>query len=440
MSASFRVSTILRSREKLFRQRFHLLGACTRINPPYTPFRILIGRAMARPLVRHARLLLVVRGVFIALIALGVPAFAIYSIVVLPSLAQIYTRSISITGRAITGIQMNEDLPDPQEASIFLFFNDMQSDGRSNFTLPLDVNVNITSRLSQSPCFLRDTFEVPQVTSMSSPEFVTYPLVRFGCFWDWSSQHTVSISAQLPVGSVMQVALARGINFVNGSSDPLVVSHPSQYPSYLAPSAFVFPESKLVGGFRWTRKDRIARLKWGVSSAINSIYTADISGLQPYAAANDTGTGVTTLLLYQQSPYVTRILQETIDDTALSGISTFGGFWTFLNGAFALFFGAHVLYFMFAGRRPLSALGIAHIFQKGALVRRWHEDFPAIRTEGGLPGSNNAGIVAFIRDRLVDLGEDPRVSDEEVGYDVEAQKLKTETDEEEVTLVQSPVE
>jgi hypothetical protein len=48
-----------------------------------------------------------------------------------------------------------------------------------------------------------------------------------------------------------------------------------------------------------------------------------------------------------------------------------------------------------------------HIFQRRALVRRWNEDFPAIHTEGGLPGSENAGIVAFIRERLVDLGEDP---------------------------------
>ncbi|KAJ7323195.1 hypothetical protein DFH08DRAFT_817774 [Mycena albidolilacea] len=59
-------------------------------------------------------------------------------------------------------------------------------------------------------------------------------------------------------------------------------------------------------------------------------------------------------------------------------------------------------------RRPLSALGVVHIFQRRALVRRWHEGFPTIHTEGGLPGSENAGIVAFIRERLVDLGEDPR--------------------------------
>jgi hypothetical protein len=62
----------------------------------------------------------------------------------------------------------------------------------------------------------------------------------------------------------------------------------------------------------------------------------------------------------------------------------------------------------YLGRRALSALGVVHVFQRRTLVRQWHDDFPAIHTEGGLPGSDSAGIVAFIRERLVDLGEDPR--------------------------------
>ncbi|KAJ7764941.1 hypothetical protein B0H16DRAFT_432501 [Mycena metata] len=105
-----------------------------------------------------------------------------------------------------------------------------------------------------------------------------------------------------------------------------------------------------------------------------------------------------------------------VDTTVFNGISTFGGLWTFLNGAFSLFFGANILYFAL-GRRPLSALGIVHIFQRRRLERQWREDFPALRTEGGLPGSESAGIVAFICERLVDSGDDPDQPD-----DVEAQK------------------
>ncbi|KAJ6543076.1 hypothetical protein B0H19DRAFT_1268245 [Mycena capillaripes] len=140
-----------------------------------------------------------------------------------------------------------------------------------------------------------------------------------------------------------------------------------------------------------------------------------------------TGSRVVNLTLVQQNAFATRIFEDTLDSTALSGIATFGGFWTFLNGAFALCFGANVIYFMF-GRRPLSALGVVHMFQRRRLVRQWHEDFPAIHTEGGLPGSESAGIVAFIRERLVDLGEDPRAT--EAQSDVESQPSPVEREKE----------
>ncbi|KAF7367176.1 Short-chain dehydrogenase/reductase family protein [Mycena sanguinolenta] len=133
-------------------------------------------------------------------------------------------------------------------------------------------------------------------------------------------------------------------------------------------------------------------------------YSPKIDGLQPNISAP---ANITSLTLLQYSGYPIKYFRDTADASALSGIATFGGFWTFVNGTFALFFGANVVYFAF-GRRPLSALGVVHLFQRRSLVRRWHEDFPALHTEGGLPGSENAGIVAFIRERLVDVGEDPR--------------------------------
>ncbi|KAJ7636702.1 hypothetical protein FB45DRAFT_864704 [Roridomyces roridus] len=43
--------------------------------------------------------------------------------------------------------------------------------------------------------------------------------------------------------------------------------------------------------------------------------------------------------------------------------------------------------------------------QRTKLEKQWHADFPALHTEGGLPGSESAGIVAFIRERLIDVGE-----------------------------------
>ncbi|KAJ7105644.1 hypothetical protein C8R44DRAFT_745795 [Mycena epipterygia] len=122
------------------------------------------------------------------------------------------------------------------------------------------------------------------------------------------------------------------------------------------------------------------------------------------SARNYTDTAVLRLRPRTDLGYPTRSVEDFTDSSVLAGFATLGGFWTFTNGVFAMFFGANLLYFLFR-RRPLSALGIVHIFQRRALMRKWNEDFPALYTEGGRPGSESAGIVAFIRERLVDLEE-----------------------------------
>ncbi|KAJ7580545.1 hypothetical protein C8J56DRAFT_1058191 [Mycena floridula] len=121
--------------------------------------------------------------------------------------------------------------------------------------------------------------------------------------------------------------------------------------------------------------------------------------------------------------YPKRIIQDYTDASVLRGFATFGVFWTFVNGIFSLFFGANILYFLFR-RRPLSALGIVHMFQRDSMVQKWHENFLALYIEGGLPGSSSAGIVAFIRERLVDLDEDTVLGDEK---DVEVQNPSSDT-------------
>jgi hypothetical protein len=76
------------------------------------------------------------------------------------------------------------------------------------------------------------------------------------------------------------------------------------------------------------------------------VFTAEITGLQTYPSSNSTASpNSATLVLYQPYPYATKLLQDSSDVSPLSGLATFGGFWTFVDGAFALFFGANVLYF-----------------------------------------------------------------------------------------------
>ncbi|KAJ6575843.1 hypothetical protein B0H10DRAFT_2199224 [Mycena sp. CBHHK59/15] len=115
-----------------------------------------------------------------------------------------------------------------------------------------------------------------------------------------------------------------------------------------------------------------------------------------------------------------KLVQDYTEQSALTGVATFGGLWTFVNGTFAMFFGANILYFLFSKykshtqpgaidnmrrKKTTFCSGLVHIFQRRSLVQKWHEDFPALHTEGGRPGSESAGIVAFIRERLVDLDD-----------------------------------
>ncbi|KAJ7662363.1 hypothetical protein B0H17DRAFT_1144372 [Mycena rosella] len=84
-----------------------------------------------------------------------------------------------------------------------------------------------------------------------------------------------------------------------------------------------------------------------------------------------------------------------------------------------MIFGANVLYFAL-GRCPLSVLGVIYILQGCKLICQWHADFPALQTEEGLPGSGSAGIVAFTRERLIDVSEYPHVQRDDPN-DLEAQ-------------------
>ncbi|KAJ6559845.1 hypothetical protein B0H19DRAFT_1069575 [Mycena capillaripes] len=151
-----------------------------------------------------------------------------------------------------------------------------------------------------------------------------------------------------------------------------------------------------------------------------TILIAELHTTQADTAAYSNTTGsnlISSLFIVPTRADPTKFIQEYKESSAISGFATVDGLWTFVEGGFTLLFGANVPYFLF-GRRPLSALGIVHIFERRRLVRQWHRDFPALRTEGGTPGFEGAGIVAFLRERLVDIGDDEEFP---VEPDLEAQ-------------------
>ncbi|KAK7030142.1 hypothetical protein R3P38DRAFT_2524490, partial [Favolaschia claudopus] len=403
VSTSCRIATIFKSKDSILKQRFDFFGGCTPVHPPYTPLRILIGRAMARPLLRgEATYIILFRAILIFLISLAVPAFAVYFIIIGPSKALIYTRDISLIGPDAPGASG----PSGPVSVIFSAATTAYWQG-TNFTTTIFIppnGMNVTEMTGEG-------FFAGYTQSGCASNYTR----TLGPSNHWNTTLSIAIAVEIPQNRAVLVSLFQA------DSTPVVAGN--------FKGVLLLPNSHLVGAYTWTRRDVISQPTWGLSSHIHTTFTADIHSLQP--DPNPPNSFSATLILHQQSPDAQQFLQDERDTTAITGISTFGGFWAFVNSTFGLLFGANVLYFMF-GRR--SALGIVHVFQRRALVRQWHEDFPAIRTEGGLPGSKSAGIVAFIRDRLVDLEEDPRPLTVYQGRtaearDIEAQSVKSHEDE-----------
>ncbi|KAF7350853.1 Short-chain dehydrogenase/reductase family protein [Mycena sanguinolenta] len=386
---------------------------------PTPPTTILLNRSVARPLVRgESMVIIVARALTLTCIALGVPVFGIYAMVISPIQASVYTRSVATFATGGLG------LPNGNVTFLLGLFGINSSISTSS-----DFAVNQVTVLTQSlpdplPCSVAS--ETPQVERL-----VECPLA-WASLQEWS---TISINLTIPSGYAVNimplqdapepsVAPLGALSSLNTKSQSDFGSVHLQIPSDSVP---VVPGSHLFGRLTWTQRETLSRSVLGVPTSSKPVFAAEITGLQPYPSDSSAATNEATLVLFHPYPYAIKLQQDSSDITPLSGLSTFGGFWTFVEGAFVLLFGANVMYFAL-GRRPLSALGLIHIFQRRTLVRQWHTDFPSLRTEGGQPGSESAGIVAFIRERLIDIDQGPEM---DAANDIEAQHSRSSSDSQE---------
>ncbi|KAJ6467335.1 hypothetical protein C8R45DRAFT_1019815 [Mycena sanguinolenta] len=358
-SLLFRITTIVKTNEGLLMQRFVFLGHCAPTHPPYTPASILLNRSLARPLVRgESKFIIVARAVVLSCIGIGVPAFGIYVTLIEPTGAKVSTTLIQ-SPRFVAALPGNATIAFVPDNSV-------------HYSHPWDASVTAA---------LHSSFD-----NINCSMAGDYPHATAICRYAWSEIQTISLSVVVPSEAGFLRVWIGCLASREYACDRLL-------PIPLLPG------SSLFGFLAWSQRQTVPQSE-GDS---NLIFSPEVYGLQQNTSVGGNITSLTLSVVREPIRY----FQDTADASALSGIATFGGFWTFVNGTFALFFGANIVYFAF-GRRPLSALGVVHLFQRRALVRKWYEDFPAIQTEGSLPGSDNAGIVAFIRERLVDLGEDPR--------------------------------
>ncbi|KAJ7111345.1 hypothetical protein C8R44DRAFT_742467 [Mycena epipterygia] len=352
-SMTFRTATVLASPRRFWRQQFAFFGGCSPANPPYTVWRILLNRSLGRPLVS---------GVFV-----GLPIFAVYTVVVLPLNAQSFTRIIE-------DIIVDMTTSNP----VIIMSSYWETTGTAqNFTL----TVSAVSGGIQFDCSL-------------SPGPDTYAISTIAiCPTSWTvSQILITISPPSISPFVYITPGQRDVTNIIQRTDPIPLS----------------ANSDLLALLTWTQRQvfRDEPFRFSPAIPLRNLMTAEVNTIQTNQSPLTSTGNVSTLTLFQRETFATKILQEYTDTMAVAGSATFGGIWPSINGTFVLFFGANIVYFLF-GRRPLSALGLVHIFQRSKLVDKWNEDFPALRTEGGTPGSESAGVVAFIRERLIDLEDMP---------------------------------
>ncbi|KAJ7635448.1 hypothetical protein DFH06DRAFT_1479115 [Mycena polygramma] len=377
-AAIFRAATIWASPTRFWRQKMLFLGGCPTASPPYTTWRILINRSLARPLVRGEFMgIIILRALILSAIVVAIPLFAIYSIIWIPLQAQVRTTIFS------------RMWSDPELDLL---------EGNATIIYSFAVNSNRTIRANVTAYIGPVAVVCPWDDRPVSTDFVgegqvhDHIMAVAECPWPWIFIDNITFTLTFAPGdreSIVHVIPGQGnLNDLATFTDPIPI----------------LPGSHLFAYLTWTRRRIIttsSSLLLGPFTPFRTVMNMELNALQNVNNVNNPGPLSSRLLLVPRDIWPTKFLQDGAA-TPLDGISTVGGIWTFINGVFLLFFGANFMYFAF-GRRPLSALGIAHLFQRRRLTRQWHEDFPALQTEGGQPGSESAGIVAFIRERLVDI-------------------------------------
>ncbi|KAJ7219740.1 hypothetical protein C8J57DRAFT_1537038 [Mycena rebaudengoi] len=360
------------SKDGSLRQRFAFFGGCTPAHPRYTLLTIVLNRSVARPLVRgESMFIILIRAVILKFCGVGVPAFAIYSIIIVPSTTEIYTRAVVLKD------SVDKQIYGSGPATIFLVpFDPIDF---NNYGVKVSANGNTHCPVAPSVASKLYLEGSEVIVCQCEPESL-----------GWKSISELSISIFTPDEMLgVYVHLRQGSDFE--MADQIYSPLPGS-PFNLHPPIFLLPRSNLVGVLTWTERRVMNSVSWALPTSWKSVFIPEL--FHPNSSRYGGRLG---LLRHRHIRW----------------------FWTFVNGAFALVFGANVVYFAF-GRRPLSALGVAHIFQQYALARKWHEDFPAIHSEGGLPGTESAGIVAFIRERLIDLGDDLDGHDKNPGSHLES--------------------
>nr|GAT48936.1 predicted protein [Mycena chlorophos] len=391
-------SFILRLAAILRGHGYGLLGGCRPTTLPYNRKSIFLNRSIQRPLVRGESMLIrLIRAFCISGIALLVPAFGIYAIILVPSKQQTYLKLQVDTIDSFSFSQLGLSGDSLLANATFWIAPFSISGGPSQFL------VNWTATISY-PSDVQPETSVCVGTNMTIPGLLTLCSGSMG--WGGLMSLKISLPSALSGVTVTPMPWSDVVGYTTPSMGYIWSDGSFTVANFATPSppVLVLQSSYLCGQMLWSRE-------MSLTPSMGSLYTPSISNLQhdttTTPSINSSNSAALRIFCPTGPGFSSGAYYQQINDrSTISGFSDLGGFWTFVDSTFALLFGANVIYFAF-GHRPLSALGVLHLFQRKTLTRNWNEDFPALHTEGGLPGTDSAGIVAFIRERLVDVGKAP---------------------------------
>ncbi|KAJ7199979.1 hypothetical protein GGX14DRAFT_544968 [Mycena pura] len=307
-------------------QTFDFFVGCKSVQPEYTPLETLFGRSASRG---ESRAIVCARAIIVLCLCLVIPGFGAYMVLVVPITAQTFTRDLK-TSHAWHGTKPQYSNK-PENITILTFFD-------NSYQEYPDITISIT------------TANVTQYCAVDGGVA--------GCPFSWSVLPAEGLVVSANFTEKWAILYIKA-----GEGNPQDVDDYSE-PIPLAAGAH------LVAILSQTQR------------LIFSVTALDLFGFTTPTRAIILRP---TLLLQEdrQPPNsgANTVVQDYTDASILNGIATFGGFWTFMDGAFAILFGANILSFLYA-----------------------------FRTEGGQPGTENAGIIAFMRERFV---EGPKIRDVE---------------------------
>ncbi|KAJ6588396.1 hypothetical protein B0H19DRAFT_1099127 [Mycena capillaripes] len=123
---------------------------------------------------------------------------------------------------------------------------------------------------------------------------------------------------------------------------------------------------------------------FGVMTPFKSIILTPVLLMQQDPSPPDLGPNTPSLRVHMRDDVgdVSSIVQDYADASVLNGLATFGGFWTFVNGAFAMVFGANILYFSSGDGRFLHS-GSCTYFRAAGLFGTGTRIFPPSTPRAG---------------------------------------------------------